>query len=68
MIPFGKAKVVREGIGRDGRDVRRHGAARADRRESDVGERGMDVEVIDLRTLSPVGSRDRVREREEDEG
>ncbi|HEX7545786.1 MAG TPA: dehydrogenase E1 component subunit alpha/beta [Gemmatimonadaceae bacterium] len=52
MIPFGKAKVLREGaqvtLVTYGATV--HRALVAAR---DVAERGIDVEVIDLRTLSP---------------
>ena len=54
MIPFGKAKVVREGTRRHGRDLRRVGAARARSRQRRWRtEHGMSVEVIDLRSLSP---------------
>ena len=52
MIPFGKAKIVKEGA-----DVTlvTYGATvqRALVAARDVAERGIDVEVIDLRTLSP---------------
>ena len=52
MIPFGKAKVVKGGAAITlvtyGATVQRALAA-----ARDVAERGIDVEVIDLRTLSP---------------
>jgi len=53
MIPFGKAKVVREG-----RDVTVIAAGALVKRSLDAAkvaaERGIDVEVIDLRTLNPL--------------
>ena len=52
MIPFGKAKIVREGAGITlvtyGATVQRALVA-----ANQVAEDGIDVEVIDLRTLSP---------------
>jgi 2-oxoisovalerate dehydrogenase E1 component len=52
MIPFGKAKVLKEGAGVTlvtyGATVQRALVA-----AREVAERGIDVEVIDLRTLSP---------------
>ena len=52
MIPFGKAKIVKEGAGVTlvtyGATVQRALVA-----AREVAERGIDVEVIDLRTLSP---------------
>jgi 2-oxoisovalerate dehydrogenase E1 component len=52
MIPFGKAKTVKEG---SQVTVVTYGATvhRALVAAKDVAERGIDVEVIDLRTLSP---------------
>ncbi|MFI5310634.1 MAG: thiamine pyrophosphate-dependent enzyme [Gemmatimonadales bacterium] len=52
MIPFGKAKVLKEGAAVT---VVTYGATvqRALTAARDVADRGIDVEVIDLRTLSP---------------
>ncbi len=55
MIPFGKAKVVHRGRRRDRCDLRRRGAARHPGRQERRGrKRPASVEVIDLRSLSPV--------------
>ena len=60
MIPFGKAKVVREGTSLT---VVTYGATvqRALSAANQVAEQGIDVEVIDLRSLSPW-DKDRVYE------
>src|SRR5687767_13739319 len=52
MIPFGKAKVVREG---DRKSVVTYGATvqRAFTAANQMAEEGIDVELIDLRSLSP---------------
>ena len=53
-IPFGEANVVREGKRLHHRDLRHDGASRhgCGRRRSP--RKGIECEVIDLRTLSPI--------------
>ena len=53
-IPLGKARIHREGDGRDGRRDRAARARGARRRPSEAEEDGISVEVVDPRTLLPL--------------
>jgi len=54
MIPFGKAKVVRAGSALDRGDLRRGGPRSLVAAKELEEKEGVSVEVIDLRSLSPV--------------
>ena len=71
-IPFGKAKIVRPGTRHHARDLWRAGAARtAGRATGRSASTGIDVEILDLRTLNPydweaiadLGAQDQPRDR-----
>ena len=65
VVPLGRAQVTRPGDARHGHRLRADGPLRLEAAELVAGE-GISVEVIDLRTLRPLDTRDDPRLGEED--
>ena len=65
-VPIGKAEIRREGTRCHHRRHLDHGAHARSRRPKTLAAEGIDVEVIDLRTIRPLDTRDDHRQRQED--